>query len=347
MKLSVIIVNYNVKYFLEQCLLSVKESLVDFDLEVFVVDNNSTDNSLAYLKPKFPDVRFIENSDNPGFSKANNQAINLSSGEYVLLLNPDTVVGEHTLKNVCNFIDTHPFCGAIGVKMIDGSGTFLRESKRGFPSPWVSFCKVTGLTTLFPKTKLFGKYHLYYLNQDEVHEVDVLAGAFMMLRKDALNKSGLLDETFFMYGEDIDLSYRIIKAGYKNYYLPETIIHYKGESTKDDAQYVKVFYEAMYIFFKKHYPHYSKLYSYIVTLGIALRAGIAACKRLFVKKDSRKKSKKVKYILLDHTNMTYEQIIEQMDKSNSKNIQYLIYSPASNKTIGSQLTLEGKQQYDS
>lgn len=233
MKLSVIIVNYNVRYFLEQALLSVRKAAQRLPTEIWVVDNNSVDDSVRMVEEKFPEVHLIANKDNPGFSIANNQAIRQSKGEYVLLLNPDTVVEEDTFERCCAFMDAHPDAGALGVRMIDGAGNFLPESKRGFPSPWVAFAKTFGLARIFPTSRLFNHYHLGYLAEDETNEVEVLAGAFMFMRRKALEKVGLLDETFFMYGEDIDLSYRVILGGYKNYYLPETtIIHYKGESTK-------------------------------------------------------------------------------------------------------------------
>jgi GT2 family glycosyltransferase len=233
MKLSVIIVNYNVKYFLEQCLHSVIKAIEHIEAEVFVVDNNSVDGSCLMVSEKFPSVILIENKINTGFAVANNQAIKLSKGEYVLLLNPDTMVEEDTFTKVIGFMDEHPDAGGLGVKMIDGKGTFLPESKRGFPSPMVAFYKIFGLSRLFPKSKRFNHYHLGYLDKNQVHEIEVLAGAFMLMRRQTLDKVGLLDEDYFMYGEDIDLSYRIIKGGYKNYYYPHTaIIHYKGESTK-------------------------------------------------------------------------------------------------------------------
>ena len=236
MKLSVIIVNYNVKYFLEQCLHSVQKALGKLEGEVWVVDNNSVDGSVEMVQQKFPTVKIIANTDNKGFSKANNQAIRQANGEYILLLNPDTVVEEDTFSKVIQFMDSHPEAGGLGVKMIDGSGKFLPESKRGLPTYDVAFYKIFGLSALFPKSKTFGRYHLGYLDDSKIHEVDILAGAFMLLRKSILEKTGLLDEDFFMYGEDIDLSYRILKAGAKNYYFPETrIIHYKGESTKKSS----------------------------------------------------------------------------------------------------------------
>ncbi len=286
MKLSVVIVNYNVKYFLEQCLLSVKEASKGLDVEVFVVDNNSVDASVEMVKEKFPQVRLIENKENFGFSKANNQAIKISKGEYVLLLNPDTVVEDDTFRKVVDFMDNHPDAGGLGVKMIDGKGKFLPESKRGLPTPSVAFYKVFGLSKLFPKSKRFGKYHLGFLDKEKVHEIDVLSGAFMLLRKQALDKAGLLDETFFMYGEDIDLSYRVKKAGYKNYYYPATrIIHYKGESTKKGSiNYVFVFYNAMVIFAKKHFSkRNANTFSFLINLAIYFRASLSLIKRFLHK----------------------------------------------------------------
>jgi len=278
MKLSVVIVNYNVKYFLEQCLNSVFESAKHCETEVFVVDNNSVDGSCAMVKSKFPQVKLIENKTNYGFSYANNQAIKQSKGEYVLLLNPDTVIEEKTLKTVCDFMDSHPDAGGLGVKMIDGKGRFLPESKRGLPTPKVAFYKIFGLSKIFKKSAKFGQYHLSYLDKDKTHEVDVLSGAFMLLRKEALDKVGLLDEAFFMYGEDIDLSYRITLGGYKNYYLPETtIIHYKGESTKKGSvNYVLVFYNAMIIFAKKHFSKKNAgFFIALIKIAIYLRAALA------------------------------------------------------------------------
>ncbi|MES2560147.1 MAG: glycosyltransferase [Bacteroidota bacterium] len=283
MKLSIIIVNYNVKYFLEQALHSVRKAVKGMDAEVFVVDNNSVDGSCEMVKRTFPEVILIENKDNPGFSKANNQAIRQSKGEYVLLLNPDTVVEEDCFEKVCAFMDKTTDAGALGVKMIDGKGRFLPESKRGLPTPQVAFYKMFGLSALFPKSKRFGRYHLGYLDKNEVHKVDVLAGAFMLLRKKTLDEIGLLDEDYFMYGEDIDLSYRITKAGYFNYYFPgTTIIHYKGESTKKSSvNYVFVFYRAMIIFAQKHYSQkHAQVFSILINSAVYARASIALVFRL-------------------------------------------------------------------
>lgn len=286
MELSVVIVNYNVKHFLEQCLHSVQKASKNINVEIFVVDNNSVDGSTQLVREKFPFVQLIENKQNVGFSKANNQAIRQATGKYILLLNPDTVVEEDTFSKIIHFMNDHPDAGGLGVKMIDGKGNFLPESKRGLPTPWVAFSKIFGLSKLFPKSKKFGKYHLSYLDENEIHEVDVLAGAFMLLRKTVLEKVGLLDETFFMYGEDIDLSYRITQGGYKNYYFPEmTIIHYKGESTKKGSlNYVKVFYKAMVIFTQKHFSGgRASMFSFLIHLAIYFRAFLSIVNRIFTR----------------------------------------------------------------
>ena len=283
MELSIIIVNYNVKHFLEQCLLSVEKAIEKIDAEIFVVDNNSVDGSVKLVKEKFPKVNLIENKENTGFSKANNQAINVSKGKYVLLLNPDTVVEEDTFSKCIEFMNKHENAGALGVKMIDGKGNFLPESKRGLPTPAVAFYKIFGLSRLFPKSKKMGKYHLGYLSKEKNNKIDVLSGAFMFLRKSVLDKIGLLDEAFFMYGEDIDLSYRVTLAGYDNYYFSETnIIHYKGESTKKGSiNYVFVFYNAMIIFAKKHFSEKNaKTFSLLINWAIYFRAFMALIERL-------------------------------------------------------------------
>ena len=204
MKLSVVIVNYNVEYFLEQCLYSVRRAMQGIEGEVFVVDNNSVDGSLRMLAQKFPEVKVIANKENVGFSRANNQAIRISTGEYVLLLNPDTVVEDDTFSKCIAFMDSHPDAGGLGVKMVDGKGQFLPESKRGLPTPATAFYKMFGLCKLFPHSKRFAHYYMGHLSNDETNEVEILAGAFMLMRKETLDKVGLLDETFFMYGEDID-----------------------------------------------------------------------------------------------------------------------------------------------
>lgn len=282
MRLSVIIVNYNVKFFLEQCLITVQKALQGIDSEIIVVDNHSADASCEMVRTAFPEVKLIENAENVGFSKANNQALRIAGGEYVLLLNPDTVVQEDTFQKCIEFMDSHPEAGALGVKMIDGKGIFLPESKRGLPTPEVALYKMLGLNKLFPKSRRFGKYHLGYLPENETNPVDVLAGAYMFIRKEVLDRIGYLDETFFMYGEDIDLSYRITEAGYLNYYYPETsIIHYKGESTKKmSVNYVFIFYRAMVIFARKHYKGGSRnVLVLLIRSAIYLRAALALIQR--------------------------------------------------------------------
>ena len=286
MDLTVIIVNYNVKYFLEQCLKSVFNAINGINVEVFVVDNNSVDGSQEMVKKKFPKVHLIDNKENLGFSKANNQAMAVATGKYILLLNPDTVVENDTFTKVVDFMEKTPDAGGLGVKMLDGKGRFLPESKRGLPTPSVAFYKIFGLSKLFPKSRIFGKYHLGYLDKNKTHEVEVLSGAFLLMRAEALKKTGFLDEDFFMYGEDIDMSYRILKAGYKNYYFPDTrIIHYKGESTKKSSiNYVFVFYNAMIIFAKKHFStKNANLFSFFINLAIYFRAALAIFNR-FIKK---------------------------------------------------------------
>ena len=282
MDLSIIIVNYNVKYFLEQCLHSVERASGDLQTEVFVVDNNSVDGSCAMVQEKFPDVNLIRNDQNLGFSAANNQAIKKSTGRYILLLNPDTVIEEDTLIKCIGYMDEHPDSGGLGVKMIDGKGDFLQESKRSLPTPRVAFFKIFGLSRLFPRSRVFGRYHLGYLDKDRIHQVEILSGAFMMLRKSALDDVGLLDEDFFMYGEDIDMSYRLLNAGYKNIYYPETtIIHYKGESTKKGSlNYVLTFYKAMIKFARKHFSRkMAKSYAAIINLAVYFRALLALFRR--------------------------------------------------------------------
>jgi len=285
-KLSIVIVNYNVRHFLEQCLISVFKAVTNINAEVFVVDNNSVDGSCTMVKERFPKVKLFENKDNRGFSYANNQAIKKATGQYVLLLNPDTVVEEDSFEKCIQFMDKNPDTGGLTVKMIDGKGNFLPESKRALPTPIVSFYKIFGLTSLFPRSKRFAKYYLGHLSNDEINEIEILPGAYMFLRKEILEKTGYLDEDYFMYGEDIDLSYKITKAGYKNYYYPETtIIHYKGESTKKGSlNYVFIFYNAMIIFARKHFSDKNaRAFSILINIAIYFKAFLAILSR-FVKK---------------------------------------------------------------
>lgn len=274
--ISIVIVSYRVRYFLEQTLRAAQEALTGLSGEIIVVDNNSADGTMEFVKPRFPDVRFIENKENVGFGRANNQAIMQAQGEFTVILNPDTIITPACLQEPLQFMRSHPGCGATGLHMVNGQGRFLPESKRGFPTPWVSFCKIFGLSRLFPHSPLFAKYHLRYLSEHEAHRVDILSGAFMLCRTKLLQELGGFDPDFFMYGEDIDLSYRLLKGGWQNWYLPYDIVHYKGESTqKSSFRYVHTFYQAMLIFFRKHYSHLSILITLPVSIAIYAKATIA------------------------------------------------------------------------
>jgi len=286
MILSVIIVNYRVPYFLELCLFSVQKALQGLEAEIFVVDNCSDDGSVDYLRPVFPAVRFIVNTTNQGFARANNQALEKARGKYILFLNPDTILPEDAATRCLSFLDSTPGAGALGLRMIDGSGLFLKESRRGFPSSWVAFCKLSGLTALFPRSRFFATYYLGHLPADRTSPAPVLSGACLWVARSTIEKAGSFDERFFMYAEDIDLSYRIEQAGYLNYYLAETtIVHFKGESTLKDIRYVKLFYKAMSQFRRKHFNRgWPALFNAGVELGIWLRAGLGALYRTLTPK---------------------------------------------------------------
>jgi GT2 family glycosyltransferase len=278
-----------VKFFLEQCLFSVQTACIGLKAEIFVVDNHSSDGSKDYLTPKFPKVHFKWNNQNLGFSKACNSVLKLAKGEHVLFLNPDTIVAEDALKTSVDFFSKNKSAGALGVRMLDGSGKYLKESKRGFPTPLASLYKMLGLEALFPKSALFAGYYAGYLSPKESHEVDVLAGAFMMLRKEVIEITKGFDEEFFMYGEDIDLSFRIKQAGFSNHYFADTsIIHFKGESTqKKTPLYIKHFYNAMWLFVKKHYAN-RKALRFFMNMAIALGRVLASVKIVFAFKSARK-----------------------------------------------------------
>ncbi len=316
MKLSVVIVNYNVKYFLEQCLCSVIKACDNIEAEIFVIDNRSSDGSREYLQHKFSTVQFIWNITNAGFAKASNSVLKSISGEYVLFLNPDTIVPEDCFELCINFISSKPLCGALGVHMIDGSGYFLKESKRSFPWPSTALYKMLGLAKFFPQSKVFAKYYATHLPELETNEVEVLPGAFMMLPGEALKKTGGFDEDFFMYGEDIDLSYRLQKAGFKNYYFPETsIIHYKGESTqKQSPFYIKQFYGAMHLFVKKHFSSRKPPF-YLMSAAIGCSMLLAYTRLLFTKinflstPDSKKK-KQASLLLIVARQTTFNDMIQ-------------------------------------
>ena len=267
MKLSVVIVSYNVRELLTACIDSVVKASEGIDAEVFVVDNKSADDTVEVISRDYPWVHLINNKENLGFSKANNIAIRQSEGEYVLLLNPDTVVAEGTLRGVVEFMDQHPEAGGAGVRMHNADGTLAPESRRAVPTPLVAARKMLGFTK---------RYYMSNLPWDKPGKIEVVSGAFMMLRRKAIDQVGLLDEDFFMYGEDIDLSYRLLKGGWQNWYLPLDIIHYKGQSTqKSDFRYVHVFYQAMLIFFRKHYSHLSIFFTLPVKVAIYFRASLA------------------------------------------------------------------------
>ncbi len=284
MKLSVIIVSYNVRSLLEECLRSAEKASQGIESEIIVVDNNSADNSAGMVALKFPEVKLVRNNENLGFSRANNQAREHAGGKYVLFLNPDTVIKENTFRVCIDFMDSHPGAGAMGVKMTDAKGRYLPESKRAVPTPMIAFYKLSGLTALFPRSKTFGRYYLGHLDKNKPHQIEVLTGAFFFARKEALDKVGWFDESFFMYGEDIDLSCRLLQNNYTVHYHPGTsIIHYKGESTrKSSINYVLIFYRAMAIYAKKHFNSPGTfLLVFLLFIAIYFRAGLSIFKRLF------------------------------------------------------------------
>ena len=266
-KVSVVIVSYNVRGYLVKCIDSVRKALEGLDGEIVVVDNNSKDDTVSYLRQHMTDVQLIANTENVGFARANNQAIRQSESEYVLLLNPDTIVYEPTIRGCVEFMDQHPEAGGAGVRMLTRAGYPAPESRRAVPTPWVSMLKMLGMTR---------RYYMSDLPWDQPGRIEVISGAYCMLRRKALDQVGLLDEDFFMYGEDIDLSYRLLKGGWQNWYLPYDIIHYKGESTqKTSFRYVHVFYQAMLIFFRKHYGHLSFFFSLPIKMAIYFCALLA------------------------------------------------------------------------
>ena len=275
MKLSVIIVSYKVKFYLEQCLLAVKKATAGIESEIYVVDNHSNDGSVEFIAERFPDINLISSNHNNGFSRANNIAIRQCSGEYVLLLNPDTIVGERSIKEVLKFMDAHPKAGGVGVKMLNADGSCAKESRRGVPTVATSFYKMTGLCACYPHSQRFAHYYMGHLPWDKSAQIEIISGAFCMLRHSALDKIGLLDEDFFMYGEDVDLSYRLLKGGYENWYVPIEILHYKGESAhKSSFRYVHVFYNAMLIFFRKHYGNKAAIISLPIKAAVVVKATI-------------------------------------------------------------------------
>lgn len=313
--------------------------------EIIVVDNHSSDGSLEYLQHRYPReaypmVRFVGSNHNLGFARANNIAIRQSEAEYVLLLNPDTIVGEQVLSECIRFMDAHPDAGAAGVRMLNADGRWARESRRGLPTPMVSFFKMLGFCNRWPKHPLFGRYYMGFLPWDQPNRIEVVSGAFCMLRRKALDRVGLLDEDFFMYGEDIDLSYRMLKGGYHNYFLPLDILHYKGESTqKSSFRYVHVFYEAMLIFFRKHYAGMSLLLSLPIRTAIYASASVALVRMLVAR---MRKSlgfftpsvvDESEYLLFDADKMSYEEILHQLSLRADEPDKLAIYTREIGKVI--------------
>lgn len=351
MKLSVVIVNYKVKHFLEQCLLSVERAAEGLAVEVIVVDNASCDGSVEYISKRFPNVTLIASKENLGFARANNLAIKRSCGEYVLLLNPDTIVPEICFSEYIRFMDSHPDAGGCGAYMLHSDGTFALESRRGLPTPFVAFCKMSGLTSLLPRSRTFGRYYMRYLDENEVNRIEVMSGAFMFLRRSALDKAGLLDEDFFMYGEDIDLSYRLLQGGWKNYYLPCLILHYKGESTeKSSYRYVHVFYEAMLIFFNKHYGKRYRLLGQIIRLAVYARALVDMWQRFVqrvrVRLNCPARYEVPGYIRFDFDNTTVKEMLERLhNQPHGKRLWIETFSSTTGKIIrpGEVLDWEGEE----
>ncbi len=363
MQLSVIILNYNVRYFLELCVSSVHKAIANLDAEIIVVDNNSSDDSCAMMKQQFPTVQFIQNNDNVGFPKGNNIGVAKAKGDYICILNPDTVVAEDTFEKVLAFAQKQSDLGIVGCKLIDGTGNFLPESKRGIPTPWVAFTKIFGLYTWFPKSMLFNKYYAQHLNENQSGKVDILVGAFMVMKRELYLDIGGFDEDCFMYSDDIDLSYMALKKGKSNYYFHEsTVIHYKGESTVRDGAYMKRFREAMQFFYKKHFRQ-SILFDWMMLLGSIVFSIIKKNQQLnrpFFPNETILFSKdlvSIKYGVGVHTYTKFEaltinptsnyelvfdvqsfsflEIITYMHKIKAKNITFRMFLPKSNFILGS------------
>ena len=363
MQLSVIILNYNVRYFLEQCVLSVQKALGNIDGEIIVIDNNSSDDSCEMMKEQFPEVKLIANKENVGFPKGNNIGVAHARGEYICILNPDTVVAEDTFTKILKAENWTKNTGIIGCKLIDGTGNFLPESKRGVPTPWVAFTKIFGLYRFFSKLSWFNQYYAQHINENESGKVDILVGAFMMMKRSLYLEVGGFDENCFMYSDDIDLSYTVLQKGFQNYYYHETtVIHYKGESTVRDGAYRKRFSEAMQFFYKKHFKK-SFFFDIMMQFGSLVFALLKKSqqKERAVKMDSyvmfTKKNlelqlgKPISYmaslelfkqienknveIIFDTDDFSYQEIINFMQSNKSQNITYKNFFPSSNFIIGS------------
>lgn len=315
MQLSVIILNYNVRYFLELCVLSVQQAIQNIDAEIIVVDNNSSDDSCAMIKQRFPNVKLIENKENSGFPKGNNIGVAQAQGEYICILNPDTVVAEDTFEKVLAFARKQTHLGIVGCRLIDGTGNFLPESKRGIPTPWVAFTKIFGLYKFFPDSVLFNKYYAQHLKEDQTGKADILVGAFMVMKRRLYTEIGGFDEKCFMYSDDIDLSYMALQKGKSNYYFHETtVIHYKGESTVKDGTYMKRFQEAMNFFYKKHFK-VSVFFSVFMKIGIMFFSFV----KMF-QGNVRPKPSPENYLLVSDN----ETITQELGKKLQKNTQRII-----------------------
>lgn len=365
MQLSVIILNYNVRYFLEQCVFSVQKALENIDGEIIVIDNNSSDDSCAMMKEKFPQVKLIENKENSGFPKGNNIGVAQAKGEYICILNPDTAVAEDTFLKILNskLQTSNSKLGIIGCKLIDGTGNFLPESKRGVPTPWVAFTKIFGLYKMFSKSSWFNQYYAQHLTENQTGKVDILVGAFMIMKRDLYLEVGGFDENCFMYSDDIDLSYMVLKLGNENYYFHETsVIHYKGESTVRDGLYMKRFREAMQFFYKKHFKK-SVVFDLMMQLGAFIFS--------LIKKNQQKNVKRIideyivfskselnlnlnikstyykelnafknnfssnKELIFDVDSFSFKEIIAFMEQNKANNLTFKNYIKSSTFCIGS------------
>jgi GT2 family glycosyltransferase len=368
MQLSVIILNYNVRYFLEQCVLSVQNALKDIESEIIVVDNNSQDDSCSMIKNRFPNVKLIENKTNFGFPKGNNMGVAQAKGKYICILNPDTVVAEDTFTKVLLFIKNQIDIGIVGCKLIDGTGNFLPESKRGIPTPWVAITKMAGLYKIFPKSKWFNKYYAQHLSENQSGKVEILVGAFMIMERELYLEIGGFDENCFMYSDDIDLSYMALQKGKSNYYFHETsVIHYKGESTIKDKIYMKRFQEAMNFFYKKHFKvnymfsifmkvgalffSFIKMFqgkqqlkikpnrfiliseneNYYQKLKSVLKAKVEM-KRQITTLDS---NEQISEVIFDNNTVSFKKIIETLETEKNKGFTFKILPESSNFIIGS------------
>ena len=370
MQLSVIILNYNVRYFLELCVLSVQKAIQNLDAEIIVIDNNSSDDSCAMIKQRFPNIKLIENKENSGFPKGNNIGVAQAKGQYICILNPDTVVAENTFEKILNYVTSSAVemldsnIGILGCKLIDGTGNFLPESKRGIPTPFVAFTKIFGLYKI---SNLFGRYYAQHLDENQSGKVDILVGAFMVMKRELYNELGGFDENCFMYADDIDLSYMALQKGKFNYYFHETtVIHYKGESTVRDEKYMKRFQEAMNFFYKKHFNSKDSgllFFSGFMRIGAFVFSKIKKSQQknskvqvdnyIFFTKNQIELSleKPISYqtdflefskntnlqteIIFDIKSFSFKEIIDFIQSNKAKNITYKMYLPHSNVIIGS------------